>query len=99
VAAYPPFTITLRQNKFQVLHTARVQPCSVTITASSNAELGGVTFRTKTFPMRLRRTFVAEQASLGIWATVPVATIEARPPDGVASLEITYVIRTGKDAR
>ena len=93
-----PVERTLRQGRFALLHKARTQPCSVTITANSNPEAGGVRFRTKTFAFGITNVFTAEHVSLGLFATFPSATIEAATPEGVGTLDITYVVKTGADA-
>jgi hypothetical protein len=98
VPVHDPITVTLRQGRFALLHKARMSPCSVTITASSNPEQGGVQFRTRTFAFRFTNVFTAEKVSLGLFATLPSATIEAKTPEGVSTLDITYVIKTGADA-
>ncbi|HKP91720.1 MAG TPA: hypothetical protein VJT75_17265 [Thermoleophilaceae bacterium] len=97
MAVLDPVTVTLRQ-RFQLLHTAHIQRCSVTITAISNAEFDGVVFRTTAFVTRSKNVFTANKAALGLWATVPVGTIEARAPEGVATIEVTYQVKTGADA-
>jgi hypothetical protein len=89
---------TLNSDRFAFLHRARLQPCRVTITATSNAEFLGVRFRTKTSPARITKVFEASEVHLGLFATIPSATIEAAPPEGVATVDITYVVKTGADA-
>jgi hypothetical protein len=98
MAVSDPVQRTLNQNRFAFLHRARLEPCRVTITATSNAEFNGVKFRTKTWPARITRVFEANEVHLGLFATLPQATIEAAPPEGVATVDITYVIKTGADA-
>ena len=93
-----PVTTTLTSGQFTLLRHARFTPTRVTVTALSNAEAGGVTFRVT------RRLFAKPFESVGLEVflrlieTVLGATIEATTPDGVASVEITYVVKTGADA-
>jgi hypothetical protein len=74
-----------------------MQPCRVTITATSNAEFNGVRFRTKGLA-GLTNVVEASEVHLGLFQTLLGATIEAAPPEGVATVDITYVVKTGADA-
>jgi hypothetical protein len=93
-----PVSTTLVQGQFTLLHRARFQRCRVTITAISNAEVGGVLLRTTTgLPVKTTE-IVGTEVFLRIFQTILGATIEATTPEGVASLDITYVVKTGSDA-
>jgi hypothetical protein len=92
-----PVDRTLKSGRFALLHRARFQACRVTITATSNAEFLGVKFRTKGLVGR-SLVFEASEAHMGLFQTFMGATIEAAPPEGVATVDITYVVKTGADA-
>lgn len=93
-----PVSTTLTAGEFTLLHTARFQRCRVTITAISNAEAGGVLFRTKQNVFGGTKESVGMELSLRILETFFGTTIEASTPEGVASLDVTYVVKTGRDA-
>ena len=91
--------MTLQTGTFTLLHRAFVQRCRVTITATSNPEAGGVGFRVKRVLGGGRAdTFVGDEAFLAPTQTFFGATIEATTPPGVATLDITFVVKTGADA-
>jgi hypothetical protein len=93
-----PVERTLKSGRFALLHrAARLQPCRVTITATSNAEFNGVRFRTKALAGR-SLVFEANEVHLGLFQTLLGATVEAAPPEGVATVDISYVVKTGADA-
>jgi hypothetical protein len=98
VPTLQPVTTTLTAGEFTLLRNARFTATRVTITAISNAEVGGVAFRVK------RALFAQASESVGLEVflrrieTVFGAKIEATTPEGVATLEITYVVKTGADA-
>jgi hypothetical protein len=99
VPTRPPVDATLQTGTFTVLHTAFLQRCRVTITATSNPDAGGVGFRIKrVLGGRKVDTFIGDEAFLTPTQTFFGATIEATTPPGVASLDITYVVKTGADA-
>jgi hypothetical protein len=94
-----PVSVTLTQGQFTLLHEARIfQRCRVTITATSNPEVGGVLFRITRRSGTLLKEVVALEVFLRVFQTFLGATIEASTPEGVASLDVTYVVRTGNDA-
>jgi hypothetical protein len=94
-----PVSVTLTQGQFTLLKKVRFKRVRVTITATSNPEVGGVLFKTtRTGGGTQVDTFVALEAFLRIIQTVFGATIEASTPEGVASLDVTYVVKTGLDA-
>lgn len=93
-----PANATLTQGEFTLLHLARFERCRLTITGISNAEVGGALLRTtRNFP-RKTTTVVGTEVFLRIIETFLGARIEASTPEGVATLEITYVVKTGPDA-
>ena len=93
-----PVTITLTQGQFTLLKSARFTPTRVTVTGTSDEDAGGVTFRVKRRLFATAFESVGREVFLRLIETVLGATIEATTPEGVASLEITYVVKTGADA-
>ena len=93
-----PHDVTLNQGEFTLLHQARFAQTRVTITALSDAEAGGVVFRTTRQLLGKTSEFVGTEVFLRLIATMLGVKIEATPPAGVGSLDITYVVKTGADA-
>ena len=71
----------------------------VTITANSNPEAGPIRFRTTSGPGNRVKEFSGDEAVLGFPRTLGRTTLDAAPPEGVATVDITYVVRTGRDVR
>jgi hypothetical protein len=93
-----PVSVTLTQGQFTLLHKARIfERCRVTITATTNPDVGGVLFRTTRRSGKLVEEVVGLEVFLRVFQTFPGAKIEASTPAGVASLDVTYVVRTGND--
>jgi hypothetical protein len=93
-----PVSVTLNQGEFILLHRARFAAARVTITANSNPEAGGVRFRTTRGLIGKTFESVGVEVSLRLIETIGGTTIEASTPEGVATLDVTYVVKTGRDA-
>lgn len=94
-----PIDKTLHGGTFTLLHSARLEACRLTITGNSNPEAGAIKFRvTHLFP-RSVELLEGDEVFLRIFETFIGARIEAAAPEGVAALDITYEVRTGRDAR
>jgi hypothetical protein len=98
VPTLDPVSVTLRQGQFTLLHQARNAACRVTITATSDADAGGAHFRIKRRLGLRANEFDGSQAFLSLIQTLLGATVEATAPAGLATLEVTYVVKTGADA-
>jgi hypothetical protein len=93
-----PVDRTVKAGRFALIKKVRSTPCRVTITAISNAEVGGVQFRTTTQLGGLVTETLGTEVSIGFIRSLLGARIEATTPEGVATLDITYVVKTGRDA-
>jgi hypothetical protein len=90
-------TKTLTMGEETLLFRARVRPCRITLTGLSG-EGTAIRFRTRTHGVVDSGLFEATEVKLSLFDTVPMATVLATTPDGVASLDIVYELRTGTDA-
>jgi hypothetical protein len=94
-----PFDKTLSGGTFTLLHRARREACRLTITGNSNPEAGAIQLRvTRLFPKGVE-LLTGDEVFLRIFETFVGTTIEAAAPEGVASIDIIYEVRTGRDAR
>ena len=94
-----PVDVTLHGGTFTLLHATRLEACRLTIVGNSNPEAGDIQFRvTHLFPKSVE-FLTGNEVFLRLVQTFIGARIEAKAPDGVAALDITYVVRTGRDAR
>ncbi|HKP91721.1 MAG TPA: hypothetical protein VJT75_17270 [Thermoleophilaceae bacterium] len=86
---------------FTVLHETKLfhLRARLTITANSNPEAGDIRFRTISGPGGRVNESTGNEVVVGFPHTLGRTTIEAAPPEGVTSVDITYVIKTGRDAR
>jgi hypothetical protein len=87
---------TLNSGQFTPLHRARMQSCRVTLTGLSG-EGTTIPFRVTKFGA-LNAVVEADHVKLSFLQTMPSARIAATTPEGVATLEIVYELRTGSDA-
>jgi hypothetical protein len=87
---------TLTAGEFKLLHRARLQSCRLVLTGSSG-EGTTVVFKTKKFGALNSQPFEASQVKLSFIQTMPSAQILATTPEGVATLDIVYEVRTGSD--
>jgi hypothetical protein len=79
-----------------VLHTARFARTRLTLT--------GISGEFTTIPFKLRRVgqsgdfFEASEVLLTLFQTIPAVDIIATTPQGVATLDIVFEVRTRRDA-
>jgi hypothetical protein len=93
-----PVATTLAQGQFTLLYRGRFEAVRVTITALSNEEAGGVVFKVSPRLPIKTRPLIRHEVALNRWVTILGARIEASTPEGIGSLEVTYVVKTGADA-
>jgi hypothetical protein len=88
---------TLSDGALTVLHRARFMTKAHLIVTGIAGEFATIPFQTKTNGF-VTRSFEGTEARLKVIETMPSATISAKAPAGVGSLDITYDLRTGTDA-
>ena len=87
---------TLSDGAFTQLHRATFSKVRLVVTGIAG-EFATIPFQTRTNGFKIR-TFEATEVKLKVIETLPSATISAKAPPGVGSLDITYEVRTGTDA-
>ena len=86
---------TLNQDQNTPLHTARFRKTRLVITGMSG-ESGTIRFRLRSFG-RTGEPFEASQVTVSFGMSAFGVTILGTTPEGVATLDIVYEIRTGVD--
>ena len=87
---------TLSDGALTVLHRSTFAKVHLVVTGIAG-EFATIPFQTRTNGFKVR-SFEASEVKLKVIETIPTATIFAKAPPGVGSLDITYEVRTGADA-
>jgi hypothetical protein len=87
---------TLTEGEFKLLHRARMQGCRLVLTGISG-EGTTIPFKTRKFGGLNSQPFDASEVKLSFLQTMPSGLILATTPEGVATLDIVYEVRTGSD--
>jgi hypothetical protein len=89
--------VTLVSGQTRVLTQSRHKACKVTLTGIAG-EFTTIPFQTIRFGRFTSEFFEASSVKLSFFDTLPSGRILATTPDGVASLDIVFELRTGIDA-
>jgi hypothetical protein len=93
----PNQQVTLVAGQKRVLHQSRHKQCKVTLTGIAG-EFTTIPFQTIRFGAFTSQLFEASTVKLSFFDTLPFGRILATTPEGVASLDIVFELRTGIDA-
>jgi hypothetical protein len=88
---------TLNSGELTTLFNPRFAKTRLTLTGISG-EFTTIPFKTRTHGFKNSDAFEASQVVLTLGETIPLASILATTPDGVATLDIVYEVRTGRNA-
>jgi hypothetical protein len=89
---------TLDSSKDTTLFVARFQKCRLTLTGTTFAEEFVLQFKVVRLFGPSTAYFQAAEVKLSLWQTLLSARIVAKPPPGVATVDIVYDVQTGADA-
>jgi hypothetical protein len=93
----PNQQVTLVSGQTTLLHQSRFRACKVTLTGIA-AEFTTIPFQTVKHGTQTSGFFEASSVKLRLFDAIPLGQILATTPEGVASLDIVFEVRTGADA-
>ena len=97
MAIHPNQQVTLLSGQTTLLHQSSFQAFSVTLTGIAG-EFTTIPFKTMKLGRLNKRFFEASTVKLRFFETFVKGQILAKPPEGVASLDIIFELRTGPAA-
>jgi hypothetical protein len=93
----PNQQVTLVSGQMTLLRQARLRALSVTLTGIAG-EFTTIPFKTVKHGNQTSDFFEASSVKLRLFDAIPLGQILATTPEGVASLDIVFEVRTGADA-